>query len=90
MKERYFAGWVISRRLEQDNLFLAEAKKIFELIKLESEEKEINNFDASFYWLKAKTAIVQLAKSREKELFWEDQNKMDVLKCFYSSLVKDI
>ena len=89
-KERYFAGWVISRRLEQDNLFLDEAKKIFEHIKLESEEKEINNFDASFYWLKAKTAIVQLAKRREKELFLEDQNKMNVLKCFYSSLVKDI
>ena len=88
--DRFFAGWVISRRLEQDNLFLDEAKEILEHIKLESEENDINSFDASFYWLKAKIAIIHLAKKREKELFWEDQNKMDVLKCFYSSLVKDI
>ena len=87
-KERFFAGWVISRRLEHDNLFLDEAKEIFEHIKLESEEKD--SFDASFYWLKAKTAIIHLAKKREKDLFLEDQNKMDVLKCFYSSLVRDI
>ena len=89
-KERYFAGWVINRRLEYDETFLSQAREIFEDIRDESEDDENGVNDSSFYWLKAKTAITELAKKREKELYWEDHHRLDILKGFYSSVVRDI
>ena len=88
-KDKFFSGWVISRRLESDEIFLEEAKSIF--CKIHEESGSLNEtLDPSFYWLKTKSAIISLAKRRERELFWEDNNKMKILKGFYSSIVKDI
>merc|ERR1712030_210585 len=65
-KECFFSGWVISKRLESDQMFLEQARFVFKMI-MEEMEGESRNRDPSFYWLKAKHAIVNLAKSREKE-----------------------
>ena len=41
-KNRFFSGWVISRRLESDKIFLEEAKSIFCRINEESESFIVN------------------------------------------------
>ena len=66
-KDRYFSGWVISKRLENDQIFLEQARFVFRTI-MEEVEVDARQLDPSFYWLKAKHAIVNLAKSREKKL----------------------
>ena len=73
-KYSFFPGWVISRRLEADESFLQQARFIFQSIEDESDSLEVN-LDPSFYWLKTKSSLICLAKSREKELFLEDNNK---------------
>ena len=46
--------------------------------------------DPSFYWLKAKHAIINLAKSREKELEREEKFRKDLLNGYYSSIMDDL
>ena len=60
-KDKFFPGWVISRRLESDQTFLESAKFIFKSIQEESVLTR-EDLDPSFYWLKSKTAIIGLAK----------------------------
>ena len=88
-RDRFFSGWVISKMLELDVTFLQQAKFVFQSI-LEESNSSGRNLDPSFYWLKSKTAITSLAKSREKELQKEEKLKIDVLNGFYSSILEDI
>ena len=44
----------------------------------------------TFYWLKAKHAIINLAKSREKELEREEKFRKDLLNGYYSSIMDDL
>ena len=103
-KDSFFSGWVISRCLEVDEVFMKQARFIFQSIKEESDSTgenldpsileesnlSVRNLDPSFYWLKSKTAITSLAKNRELELKKEVRLKIDVLNGFYSSILKDI
>ena len=86
-RERYFDGWVISSYLEKDEEFLEQAKYIIDTVYIES-EKELQY--PSFYWLKVKTSLIELAKSREKEVSRAKSEKMKILRGFYSSIFKDI
>ena len=61
----FFKGWVMSKSLEMDDHFIEQAEFIIKNI---HEEYETGIYDASFYWLKLKTALINLAKTREKEL----------------------
>ena len=88
-KERFFSGWVISKRLESDQMFLEQARFVFKLI-MEEMEGDARNRDPSFYWLKAKHAIVNLAKSREKELEREEKFRKDLLNGYYSAIMEDL
>ena len=89
-KDRFFSGWVISRCLENDELFLQRCESIFKSIKNEFDCNTNVNFDPSFFWLKMKSAIISLAKDRERELYAKENKKIEVLKGFYSSILKDI
>ena len=88
-RDRFFSGWVISKRLETDTEFLKISRGIFDLVKEESDLASAD-LDPSFFWLKAKSAIINLAKDRERELRTIDENKLDVLKGFYGSILIDI
>ena len=85
--DRYFDGWVISKYLETDEEFLEQAKYMMEIVHAELKKKEQ---DPSFLWLKAKTSLIRLAKSREKEIRIESESRMKVLKEFYSSILNEI
>ena len=89
-KDRFFSGWVISRCLENDDLFLQTCKNIFKSIKNEFDCNTNVNYDPSFFWLKMKSAIISLAKDRERELYAKENKKIEVLKGFYSSILTDI
>ena len=89
-KDKYFAGWVISKCLEFDEVFLVNCNGIFQSVTEELMSNNDKTLDPSFFWLKAKTAIVDLAKKREKELVKIENRKIDVLKGFYFSALTDI
>ena len=62
-KNRFYRGWVISKCLENDEEFLEQAEFIINHI---HDEAIGADKDPSFYWLKLKTALTNLAISREK------------------------
>ena len=88
-EDKFFSGWVISRQLECDESFSKQAKSIFEKV---SEESNVvgMNLDPSFFWLKSKTAIISLAKQRERELKKEENFQLNLLQGFYSSILRDM
>ena len=65
-QDRLFQGWVIHKMLENDEDFLNQAKYIFEKVGEEMENTGRER-DPSFYWIKVKSAITNLAKVRQKE-----------------------
>ena len=89
-KERFFSGWVISKILEFDDLFLNKCKLFFKEVKHDFDNNENGNLDPSFFWLKVKAAVINLAKKRENEICILKNKKGEVLRGFYSSIVKDI
>ena len=86
-RDRFYSGWVISKQLEKDELFLESCKFVFEQMKREDEKE---NRDPSFNWLKTKTAIINIAKEREKQIRYEEKKKMEVLWGFYCSILSDM
>ena len=86
-KERFYSGWVISKQLEKDASFLESCKFIFQHMKRES---EIENQDPSFIWLKMKTALINVAKEREKHMRFMENKKGEVLRGFYDSILNDM
>ena len=86
-RDRFHSGWVISKQLENDNIFLESCKFVFKEMKNEDEN---NNRDPSFIWLKTKMAIISIAKEREKQIRYEEKKKMEVLWGFYCSILSDI
>ena len=86
-RDRFYSGWVISKQLEKDELFLESCKFVFEQMKMEDEN---GNRDPSFNWLKTKTAIINIAKEREKQIRYKEKKKMEVLWGFYCSILSDM
>ena len=88
-KDRFFPGWVFTKRLEYDEVFLNQAKFVFEIA-----SKELNmpgtNRDPSFYWLKSKYVVISLAKDREKELNREENFQLELLNGYYGLIREDI
>ena len=89
-KDKFFPGWVISKSLEFDEIFLENSRLIFHRIKNDLENNSDHLLDPSFFWLKLKTAIVSLARKREKELIVLENNRIEFLRGFYSSALKDL
>ena len=86
-RDRYFSGWVISKQLEKDECFIESCKFVFEEV---SQELENGGRDPSFLWLKMKSAIVSIAREREKQMRREQNKKTEVLQGFYFSVLSDI
>ena len=89
-RDRYFSGWVISKELENDDIFMENCKVIFKEMRNEFEKGVHLSKDPSFIWIKMKTAIIGAAKEREKQLKFLESQKSEVLKGFYLSVLNDI
>ena len=89
-KDRFFSGWVISKQLEFDDIFLENCKVIFEKMRNEFDYGENLSKDPSFIWLKMKTAIIGVAREREKQLKFLENQKSEVLRGFYFSVLNDL
>ena len=90
LRDRYFRGWVVSKNLVNDTEFLSEAKIILDSIEEESMENNSVELDPTFFWLKSKSALKCLAMKRERDMKEEETQHLEVLKGFYSSIVRDI
>ena len=88
-KNRFFPGWVISKRLEYDKIFTNQARFIFGTV-LSELNMSTSNRDPSFYWLKSKCAVIRLAKDREKEILAEENFKLELLQGCYQLIIEDI
>ena len=86
--DRYFNGWSIPKSLENDKEFLSQAQYIIQSIHRDSLGS--SDYDPSYHWLKFKTAVVQLACVREKQIRKEVNDRMRLLKGYYSLIIKDI
>ena len=89
-RDRFFSGWVISKCLENDDIFLSKCKSVSKRVKDEFDSNNNNDMDPSFFWLKLKTIIIGLAKDRERELHAQENRKIAVLEGFYFSILNDI
>ena len=85
--DRYLDGWVISNYLDKDEEFLEQAKFVINTGHLEFTK---GKHDPAFVWLKVKTALIQLAKAREKDIKNQKYKKMKILQGFYSSVLSGI
>ena len=81
-RERFFQSWAIPRFLEMDKTFLDAIKQIFDDIWLECLNSE--DYCIDHFWAKTKFLIQSLAKSREKEIYFEENNRLNVLFAYYS------
>ena len=86
-RDRFFSGWVISKKLENDVCFIESCKYVFKEMK---EELENDENDISFIWLKMKSAIIGIAKEREKQINKKEFRKIAVLRGFYDSILDDM
>ena len=86
-REKYFSGWVISKQLQTDECFLESCKFVFKEM---SQELENGGRDPSFIWLKMKSAIVSIAREREKQIRREQNKKIEVLQGYYCSVLSDL
>ena len=82
-REKFYSGWVISKQLQNDELFMESCKEVFEAIQNEDR-------DPSFKWLKMKVAIEGIAREREKQMKKEQNKKLEVLQGFYGSIIDDM
>ena len=88
-RERFFAGWVISRDLEKDSLFKDTVKGVCEQFKIERDRSQ-GIFSPSFVWWKLKQVIIDLAKQRAKVLRREHKYEYLRILDFYQMAKEDI
>ena len=91
-KERYFSGWVISKKLENDNIFLNEVRDIFdELIKYSRDlENKSVTIDWTYIWLVGKFQLIDVAKKRESQIYKDENDRKKTLQIFLNALLNKI
>ena len=87
-RDRYISNWVISKKLENDQDFQDSCRIACD--KMKEEYDCDHDRDPSFIWLKLKTALIGVAKTREKELRDLEYEKYKILKGYYNSILSDI
>ena len=87
-RKHYFNSWVIPKFLEEDKIFLREAKLLFD--DLWSEFNENNCEDISFFWDKGKKLLIHLAQNREKQINFEENERLNTLKIFYNAYLEGL
>ena len=89
-RNKFVSNWVISRQLEYDEDFLDSCKVACKEMKREFESCDNPENDPSFFWLKLKTAIIGMAKEKEREIKLMEKQKYSIMMGFYSSILFDI
>ena len=82
---RFFSGWVISKELENDDIFLTEVKTIFDDLEEEDDEN-----DWTYLWLLGKYQMIDAAKKREHHLYKLKFERKKTLQIFLSTLLTSI
>ena len=91
-EEKYFSGWVISKKLENDNRFLNEVRDIFDDILKYARDLEDKNIqtDWTYIWLVGKFQLIDIAKKREFQIYKDENNRKKTLQIFLNVVLNKI
>ena len=84
-KIRFFTSWVIPKHLQNDDIFLKDAKKIYDKIYEDvlEDEDENEEVDYTWYWAASKNIIQKMARERDKEIRMKERERVNYLQIFY-------
>ena len=85
-KHLYFSGWVISKQLEFDDVFLQCTKEIFDDLMEDAE----NVKDWTHLWIVGKYQMIAMAKERERRIRKERLERKRTLQVFLRTLLRSI
>ena len=85
-KHSYFSGWVISKQLEFDDVFLKCTKEIFDDLMEDAE----NVKDWTYLWIVGKYQMIAMAKERERCIRKERLERKRTLQVFLRTLLRSI
>ena len=88
---RFYSGWVISKKLENDLVFLEEVKFIYdEIFNMTDSISNKEEVDWTYMWLVGKVQLIEVAKRREFELYKEEKDKKYSLQIFLKAILSKI
>ena len=84
-KERLYTSWIIPKHLQNDEVFMKDAKKIYDKIYEDIADDEMLNdeVDYTWYWMMSKDMIRKMARNREKEIRNKTEERLNFLQIFY-------
>ena len=84
-KKNLFVSWVIPKHLQTDEVFINDAKHIYDKIYEDvlEDEEENGDVDYTWYWVASKDIIRKMAKNREKELRMKAEERVNFLQILY-------
>ena len=84
-KKNLFVSWVIPKHLQTDEVFINDAKHIYDKIYEDvlEDEEENGDVDYTWYWVASKDIIRKMAKNREKEIRMKAEERVNFLQILY-------
>ena len=89
-RERFYKSYVLPKNLEFDDDFLEDIKYIYESTQSEIIKLDQKKVDFSYYWVRAKLAVVNIAKERQACITKEVNERINVLNVFYFAALENI
>ena len=84
--DSYFSGWVISKQLENDDMFIEMVREAFD--ELVDEERMCE--DWTYTWMVGKFQIIEIAKERERQIKKRRLERKQTLQIFLRTVLKSI
>ena len=89
-KENYFSGWVISKQMENDKIFLSKVKDIFDDIVKYANEIEIEKKDWTLCWILGKEKITEEAQKLERQYTKMRNERKSTLQVLLKAIVRSM
>ena len=82
----YFSGWVISKQLENDCVFIEKVREAFDDLVNEEQQRE----DWTYLWMVGKFQVIEIAKQRERQIKKRSLERKQTLQIFLRTVLKSI
>lgn len=89
-KVHFYQSWVLPKNLEHDEEFLNSVKWIFDSTKDQIIQSKEDTLDISYYWVRAKMAVVKIARERQACIKRLVHERINVLNIFYMGVLENI
>ena len=84
--DSYFSGWVISKQLENDGVFIEKVREAFDDLVKDEQQCE----DWTYLWMMGKFQIIEIAKQRERQVKKRNLERKQTLQIFLRTVLKSI